>query len=354
MNKKERLKYVDLLRIIAMIPVVACHWTRGLEFSGVPTVSKVLPDEVFSIYLGSFGVTIFFILSGISLMYTYDGKLDIKKYFYKRFVGIYPMFWTAWIIAFMYFFVVNHGSYYTHAFKWTLIWTVLGTDGYFAWFGPNWYLLGEWFLGCLIILYLLFPLLKIGVEKKPIITAIVIGVVYVVVSIFYNGTIPKDVFFVLRIPEFAFGMYFVKYIKKPNWISGVISLAVLLFMQFFPFDYFLDPAAMGFTVVYRVTVVGIVSVVFVAWVCSFIKSEKFFRGCAHISKYCYPVFLTHHVIIAEFSKNFVGHELGIIQNYIAFFIVIVLTAIASVLLYKLDHFIKGLFKKKPKTDAKTV
>lgn len=340
--KKERLKYVDLLRLLAMIPVVACHWTRGLEYSGVSSVSKVLPDTVFSVYLGSFGVAIFFVLSGISLMYTYDGKLNIKKYFMKRFKGIYPMFWIAWIIAFMYYFVINHGSYYTDAPKWTLIWTVLGTDGYFSWFGPNWYLLGEWFLGCLIILYLLFPILKWGVEKKPVITAVVVVVVYVVVSIFYNGIIPKEVFFVLRIPEFVFGMYFVKYVKNVNWISGVVSLLVLILFEVIPLDRIMSSEAIQNTVVYRNTIVGIASVIFVTWICSFIKSERFFSACASISKYCYPVFLTHHVIIAEFTKNFSGRELGIIQNYIAFLIACVLTGIASVLLYKLDKKIKKM------------
>lgn len=345
MSKKERLKYVDLLRLIAMIPVVAVHWTRGLEYSGVSTDSKVLPDIIFSIYLGGFGVAIFFVLSGISLMYTYDGKLDLKKYFYKRFLGIYPMFWVAWLIAFMYYFVVNKGAYYTTAPKWTMIWTVLGMDGYFSGFGPNWYLLGEWFLGCIIFLYLLFPVLKWGIEKHPVVTGIIIMLVYAVVSVVYNdGPIPKNQLVLLRIPEFAFGMYFVKYWKKPNLPAGLISLAVLIFMQLFPFDDIIKLP--WYVVIYRHTVVGIVAVIFVCWVCTYIKSDKFFNACAQISKYCYPVFLTHHVIITEFTKHFSGAHFGILQNYIGFFIVIVLTAIASVILFKLDKGIKNLIFKR--------
>lgn len=44
-----------------------------------------------------------------------------------------------------------------------LIFTFLGIDGYFSCypspFSPNWYLVGEWYLGCLVILYSLFPII---------------------------------------------------------------------------------------------------------------------------------------------------------------------------------------------------
>ena len=180
----------------------------------------------------------------------------------------------------------------------------------FLFFGANWYLLGEWFLGCLIFLYLLFPILKWGIDKYPIVTGAIILTVYVIVSIFYNGTIQRDIFFPLRIPEFAFGMYFVKYWKKPDWIAGIVSLAVLVFMQVFPFESFFNVDVMQFTIVYRTTIVGIASVIFVCWVCSYIKVDGFFGLCAKVSVYGYAVFLTHHVIITEFTKVFAGLDIG--------------------------------------------
>ena len=54
-----------------------------LAAAGVGYDVKILPDTVCGVYLGDFGVCIFFVLSGISLMYTYQGKLDIKQYFKK-------------------------------------------------------------------------------------------------------------------------------------------------------------------------------------------------------------------------------------------------------------------------------
>lgn len=346
MSKRERLKYVDLLRVIAVISVVAWHWTRECYNAGVVCANSILPDEIFSVTLGDFGVAVFFVLSGISLMYTYSGKLDIKRFFYRRFLGIYPMFWIAWIIAFGYYFLVNHSRYYTNAPKWKLIWSVLGLDGYFGWFGQNWYLLGEWFLGCLIFLYLLFPILKWGIEKHPVITGVVVIIMYSVLSVFYKGVIPRNNFFLLRIPEFAFGMYFVRYWKKPNFVSGIIAFVFLMFMQLFPFHLVFSEEAFRFTSIYRNTLVGIVTIVFTCWICSYIKSEKFFGFCAKISKYGYAIFLTHHVIIIEYTRRLSGYELGIAQNYIAFLIACVFTGIASVLLYRIDKKTKKVLLEK--------
>ena len=38
--------------------------------------------------------------------------------------------------------------------------SVLGLDGYLLPLGANFYKIGEWFLGCLLLIYLLFPLLR--------------------------------------------------------------------------------------------------------------------------------------------------------------------------------------------------
>ena len=332
----KRLKYVDLLRIIAIIAVVVCHYNRALEYSGISTEWSILPDTVFSIYLGNFGVSIFFIISGISLMYTTQ-KFEIKKYFKKRFLGIYPMFYIAWLIVFMYYFIVNHGSVFQSPPRWSFIWTLLGTDGYFNFFGPNYYLIGEWFLGCLIFLYLLFPIIKYGIDNRPIITAIIIVSIYIIVSIFYNGTIPREIFFPLRIIEFAFGMYFVKYWKKVSIIPGIVSFIVLVFMSFFPFENTFGEQIFQYTIVYRNTIVGMSTVIFVSWFCNYIKAGTFFYFMAKISKYGYAIFLTHHVIITEYAKLFSQQHFDVLKNYVAFFVVSILIAIASVALYRINN-----------------
>ena len=87
---KKRLYYLDIIKLCALVLVFVCHYTRSLESRGVGFVCKVLPDSIFHLYIGSFGVTLFFIASGASLMYVYQEKLNVKNYFKKRFLGIYP------------------------------------------------------------------------------------------------------------------------------------------------------------------------------------------------------------------------------------------------------------------------
>lgn len=248
MDTRQRLKYIDVLRVLAMIPVMVCHYTRSLEYAGVGFVNKILPDTVFSIYLGGVGVAIFFVISGASLMYTYDGKFETRKYVKKRILGIYPMYYMAWLAAFLYLFYKNRG-FLSDVPKVKILLTLFGMDGYANWYGKNFYLLGEWFLGCLIFLYILFPLLKYAITKHPLITGVIISVIYIVVPYFYSGTIPAENFFVFRIPEFAFGMYFVYYKPDLKWPAALGTVIVLICTCVFNITFI--------PVLYRNTVVGI-------------------------------------------------------------------------------------------------
>ena len=335
-KKKERLLYIDVLRVIAMMTVLICHYTRSLEYAGITYLAYILPNEIFNVYLGSFGVAVFFVLSGVSLMYTYSGKMDIKKYFKKRFLGIFPMYWTAWLLAFLYFFW-KMGQFRTEVPYWKIILTVFGMDGYANWYGANFYLLGEWFLGCLLLLYLLFPILKWGVEKHPIITAVVIIAIYAIGPFVYHGTIPSGNYFLFRIPEFAFGMYFIHYGGKVKLPVALVSGGILAFAAF------ADLSTVD--VLYKNTVVGIASFLFVTWICTFIKWDFFYKICGIIGKYAYAVFLTHHVISNEIVFHFAGRIFTRLETYIFFILYLIVVGIASKMLYKLNDWVLGLFKK---------
>ncbi len=331
-NKKERLKYVDVIRVIAMVAVLVCHYTRSLEYAGVGFVNKILPDSIFNVYMGSFGVSLFFIVSGVSLMYTYSGDIDLKKYFKKRFLGIYPMYWIAYIIAFLYFFMKNRG-FYTETPRIKILLTAIGMDGYTNWFGDNFYLLGEWFLGCIIILYILFPLIKLGIDKKPIATGLIISIIYVVTCIFYSGPMPLQCLFLVRIPEFAFGMYLVKYGWKIKLPVASVCAALLIISS-------LVDLSMIHTI--HVTIVmGITSFVVVIYICNFIKSQAFYNVCEKIGKYSYAVFLCHHVIVQELSYKFTGKVFGRLENYIMFVLYIVLTGVVAKALFAINDYAIG-------------
>lgn len=333
-EKRERLKYVDVLRVIAMLAVFTVHYTRALESSGVGTSNKILPDFVFGAYLGSFGVAVFFVLSGVTLMHTYNEKLSLGKYFRKRFKGIYPMFWLCYVWVFLYYFYMRKGTPISAPNK-SFILTIIGMDGYLSNYGPNFYLIGEWFLGCLIFLYILFPVLRFGVKKYPYVTAIIILLIYGFLPYHYTGTISMELFFLLRLPELAFGMYMVNFKWDFKWFVAVPAMIILGVMQI------LDLSEVP--PLYTVTVVGILTVVSVCWLCKFIKWEKVYRFCQLIGKNAYGVFLTHHVILYEITAHFSGVYLYPKENYMLYAICVLVTAVVTILVTKLNKKIMGFF-----------
>ena len=108
-EKGKRLLYLDLIRTVAVVCVFVVHFTRQFEYDGIACVNdyKILPDSFFSVYLGSYGVSLFFIISGASLMYVYKDKFQLGTYLKKRFWGIYPLYWMPFLFAFLYNFYIN-------------------------------------------------------------------------------------------------------------------------------------------------------------------------------------------------------------------------------------------------------
>lgn len=77
MNKKNRIKYVDILRAIAIILVIAGH---------IPYVDF---NTDFHKWVYSFHIPLFFFISGISLSFTNYSKTSFKQLLKKRFNRIY-------------------------------------------------------------------------------------------------------------------------------------------------------------------------------------------------------------------------------------------------------------------------
>ena len=105
-------------------------------------------------FWGSIGVNLFFLLSGASLTHRWQNRWNLKEYVKGRILAIYPDFWVIFFSLFVYGEVL-HGNNASVP-KWKLIFSIIGVDGYMQQFTSTFYKIGEWFLGCLLILYFLF------------------------------------------------------------------------------------------------------------------------------------------------------------------------------------------------------
>ncbi len=71
--KKPRLFYLDFVRAFALIMVLLCHFNVPLVPTP-PRTANVISTTMGGIYIGAFGVGLFFIISGAALMYVYQDE----------------------------------------------------------------------------------------------------------------------------------------------------------------------------------------------------------------------------------------------------------------------------------------
>lgn len=337
-KRRPRLFYLDLVRALAAILIVITHFNNPYML-GHP----VFMYEPFGIYVGSLGVSLFLIISGAALMYTYgeSDKLDCKHFYYKRFIGIYPMFWIAFIIANAYLFLRNGGHVFANASKWTLIFSMLGIDGLMANTSlPTFYTLGEWFLGFILIFYAVFPLLRYGVKEHPIVTGSVAIALYALTLYFHPMPLglPSDLLLTMRLPELLFGMYFIKYIRKIPTYAAAVALLFLVVQE-------IHPLLNGS---FAVTIVGICAFAVIVYIAKWLDIQPIRVPVNSVSKYSYPIFLVHHVLISQVFTIVDCTALSHFDGYLLFFVDFMIIMTLSIALYRLEkntiQYIHSMFQ----------
>lgn len=334
--KKERIFYLDFIRAIAVIAILLTHYNALFLYAGDNSALKniVITYKVANIYIGGFGVSLFLIISGASLMYVYKDKLDLKKFYYKRFMNIYPMFWIAFVFAFLYTFYKDR-CIDRSVPRINILFSVFGMDGYLQTAFKTYYKLGEWFLGFIIIMYVIFPLLRLAVLKAPAISFSVSLVVACLSIRFYDLPIPDSTFLLVRLPEILFGMIFITYVKKCKASWAVVSLIVIVINTIVKPD---------FNHCYQNMYIGIAFFVLFAYISQFLKDLKLLTAfCKVLCKYSYAIFLTHHIIMYRISYGFDLIGMTSLESYLLFVWCCIVIAIFTKLLYDLnDKVVAGV------------
>jgi peptidoglycan/LPS O-acetylase OafA/YrhL len=104
--KKLHFPGLNGLRFIAAVLVIIDHTELFKSYLGMPT----LWANSYSAYLGAFGVSIFFVLSGFLITYLLleeqkEGLIQIKHFYFRRILRIWPLYYLLVILG---FFVVPH------------------------------------------------------------------------------------------------------------------------------------------------------------------------------------------------------------------------------------------------------
>ena len=237
---EKRIQELDVLRVLAMIFVITYHFWYEYATIGLPFVNLfyVTPNYDF----GNVAVTIFIALSG-GLLYKKYGAADTfdhisyKTFYVKRAKAIYPPFWIPCLYIpltmLRHYFADGNAFFMGHPLK--LLLTVAGFDGYVRAYGFDTYAFcGDWFVGAIVLLYLLFPLLAKCYRKFPVVTLLVLVVLYG-----FQYMIPAehdDVFSILPVTislKFCVGFFLIENLERfRNFrvalVAGILFLALSL------------------------------------------------------------------------------------------------------------------------------
>ena len=167
----KRLYNLDYLRGLAALGIMAVHLST-LAAGPLSTYS-------FSGRYVVYGVSIFYILSGLTLFSVYFDRIqlnrhDLGNFFLLRFVKIFPLFW---LVTFLTMFVRDIIPSNTRLlFNLTGLFAVTDRHGYIA---P-----GAWSIGNELIFYLFFPLFVI-LSKKSRLTFYLLSAVTLLIYLYF-------------------------------------------------------------------------------------------------------------------------------------------------------------------------
>ncbi len=357
MNKKRLFSY-DLIRTVAVFSIVLCHFNARYSFVyyGSDLEEYMLLDQYpFGLFLGDLGVSLFFILSGASLYYNYYDCLDIKEFYKKRFFSIYPMFWIAYTALF----ILRAPKMLASGIPLrNIFFTVIGMDGYLAGIIPTFYLIGEWFLGAIILIYLIFPFIRWSYRKNCIITWVLTISLYLVFV--FMDIIPwlgKSSIIFIRLPEILVGMTYTQYLMKKRdrqADSGVKTGSKTLIKGAATVILLLIPMIIGYINIssnsIKTTLIGSTFFVFLATLAEFVEQicryDAVSKICMTVSIYSYAVYLVHHIIIDIVCDHIDMLSLTLQKRIGLFVILVIMIGICAFVLQTVTKGILRLIKRK--------
>lgn len=233
MHNKQRIYSFDFIRALCAVGIIVFHFSCEMG-------QNDLFHPFYSFANGGWGeifVGIFFILSGATLYYNNSEIKSLRTFYRKRIKSIYPMFYIAYLVFYIWSAVATRNPFYAgNPLK--LLLSAAGIDGYFQYRMVNYYQVGEWFLGAIIMLYVLYPLLLKVFKKSALLLTLICTALYGLVFIPNFWTIPSSFNFFACLISFELGMLLMKYKEKwyDHTIIFVISTIASLVLIFIPIE----------------------------------------------------------------------------------------------------------------------
>ncbi len=263
-------------------------------------------------WMGDQGVQLFLIVSGFGLVHSTlrrygGGQFPLGKFYIRRLGRIYPMWWGVHILFLLTWFFWGKGLSPIDPNFYLSFAGIRITKDLIYYFSPSW-----WFVGLLLQLYLVFPLLwrslcRLGAARFLLVA---LGISFAVRGLGlamldahfdqYLDAWARGTIFITRLPEFAFGMALAVWLERYPLLTdkrlrspSTLLLALTLY-----------PIALALAL----TLAGMTVAPFLLGTCVFVGLYAGFGGIRSrmtvlnaplrwLGLHSYSLFLVHHPIV---------------------------------------------------------
>ena len=338
-TSKKRIYCFDLLKVISILIVFMHHIMMDLYVVHPMHNLKIIDTLIIrpNMNLGMVACALFVMISGATL--ALSGREEEPIAFYKkRFLRVLIPFYFAYII----YFLIKVFTYKTIFIfggvpKWRFIFTIFGIDEYLAANGIRTFSLGvgEWFLGCIILCYLVYPFLYRAHKKNKVLTFIIMTIYYIAFNLNYhkfNFTIVSHMNFLSQIYNFYLGILLVDEevtSKIKEWFL-IVTIPIVLFLYTHAI---LIPIPDNFK-----TTIACVSLVIAFYIYEkiFSRIDVIKNFCIVIAKISLETFLVHHFIIYQVDYMLNYRRLNGIMTLAVIIFDMVATIIIALIVEKLS------------------
>jgi len=318
---KTRNSSIDFLRTISVISVILSHTLYALADKGEVLGFWAYGTET----VGRLGVSFFIVLSGYLAFQKID-KSGTREFYFSKATGILPVYWITYIFMALLTYTLSVKGYQaftqfetlvtTDNIDWLgVVFTIFGLDGFII--GAKWnvwiyVVVGEWYIGFIIIMFaftpLLYKMMKIFDLTSLVLAAFICYISFILFTDYgakWVALNKHDPYWNpnFRVFEFMFGMYLPKIIngssdlrRKYTYLAyGVVcGYAAFYVLAGINLMSAMNPVAAPF---------GCAMALVLIHLYRFVRIEYFSEYLKFFAKYSFIVMLVQHLVIYFFTRN---------------------------------------------------
>lgn len=289
----KREKGLDFVRAVSIIGIVAFHFYAHSSSE----------QKLFLMHAnGAWGGTLnylFFALSGLVLHLKYGASdtLSLKSFYYKRWKSTMPAYLLVFSVAFLRHALQAGRFFYLPIPNYRLLFTLIGMDSYINMVTPTYFITGEWFLGAILLLYLIYPILRFLINRYKYITLAALIILYVyMLNINFFGML-VNVNPATCMLSFYLGMLIASnssFLKKPIWFFGAALCCTILIIVPIGVPHITKEILIGVSLLITMNSIG-------NFIC---RNPYVYRLVSVICDLGYYTFLIHHRLMLNILPHF--------------------------------------------------